>query len=143
MYISPEKASFKKSMRGYKARQVDAYIESLCSEFAAAEEDYRAQIARLERENEQLRTQLAEYEQKQQRRKQPLQRIRSKRQLMMQHTKTWREPMEQRLAAAGQGVRRIAGKTWRAIDALTLRGKQNKQSRAVADESHTDGSDEM
>ncbi len=48
MYVSPKKATFKKSMRGYKARQVDAYIETLCSDFVHAEEDYQARIAELE-----------------------------------------------------------------------------------------------
>lgn len=62
MYVSPQKASFKKSMRGYKARQVDAYIETLCSEFAGAEEDYQARILALEKEVTELRAQLEEYE---------------------------------------------------------------------------------
>jgi DivIVA domain-containing protein len=62
MYVSPQKASFKKSMRGYKARQVDAYIETLCSEFAGAEEDYQTKILSLEKEIVMLREQLAQYE---------------------------------------------------------------------------------
>ena len=62
MYVSPQKASFKKSMRGYKARQVDAYIETLCSEFAGAEEDYQTRILALEKEVTELRAQLEEYE---------------------------------------------------------------------------------
>ena len=60
MYVSPQKASFKKSMRGYKARQVDAYIETLCSEFAGAEEDYQTRILEMEKEIAQLKAQLAE-----------------------------------------------------------------------------------
>ena len=60
MYVSPQKASFKKSMRGYKARQVDAYIETLCSEFAGAEEDYQTRILAMEKEIAQLRAELAE-----------------------------------------------------------------------------------
>ena len=58
MYISPKKASFKKSMRGYRARQVDSYIESLCSDFAGAEEDYQSRIVSLEKEIASLKEQL-------------------------------------------------------------------------------------
>ncbi|MBQ7337276.1 MAG: hypothetical protein IJW40_02355 [Clostridia bacterium] len=58
MYVSPQKASFKKSMRGYRARQVDSYIESLCSEFAGAEEDYQSRIVMLEKEIAQLKAEL-------------------------------------------------------------------------------------
>ena len=59
MYVSPQKATFKKSMRGYKARQVDAYIETLCSDFAGAEEDYQSRIVTLEKELAELKAQLA------------------------------------------------------------------------------------
>ena len=60
MYVSPKKASFKKSMRGYRARQVDSYIESLCSDFAGAEEDYQSRIVSLEKEIASLKEQLAQ-----------------------------------------------------------------------------------
>ena len=56
---SPQKASFKKSMRGYKARQVDSYIESLCTDFAEAEEDYQSKIVALEKEISRLQQQIA------------------------------------------------------------------------------------
>ena len=62
MYVSPQKATFKKSMRGYKARQVDAYIETLCSDFAGAEEDYQSRIVALEKELAELKVQLADAE---------------------------------------------------------------------------------
>ena len=77
MQKNPQRVSFRKGMRGYRARQVDAYIETLCKEFAAAEEDYQSRIVSLEKdiarlsqevhhyaalqnENEELRRALAE-----------------------------------------------------------------------------------
>lgn len=59
MYVSPQKATFKKSMRGYKARQVDAYIETLCSDFVHVEEDYQARILDLEKQLEQAKEHIA------------------------------------------------------------------------------------
>ncbi len=58
MYVSPQKASFKKSMRGYRAGQVDAYIETLCTDFVAAEEDYQSRITMLEKEIDRLQKEL-------------------------------------------------------------------------------------
>ena len=58
MNVSPHRVSFRKSMRGYHTRQVDAYIESLCAEFAAAEEDYHSRIVSLEKEIDQLKQEL-------------------------------------------------------------------------------------
>ena len=61
MNVKPPKASFQKSMRGYRAKQVDAYIESICADFADAEEDYQSRIVALEKEIAHLSEQLQGY----------------------------------------------------------------------------------
>jgi DivIVA domain-containing protein len=55
------KASFPKSMRGYRVKQVDAYIEAICADFADAEEDYQSRIVALEKEIAHLLEQLQGY----------------------------------------------------------------------------------
>jgi cell division septum initiation protein DivIVA len=60
MLLSPQKTSFKKGLRGYKARQVDTYIQALCSDFADAEEDYQSRIVSLEKEIAKLREELGQ-----------------------------------------------------------------------------------
>ena len=61
MKVDPNKVSFPKRMRGYQVRRVDSYIESLCSDFTQAEEDYQARIIALEKEISRLRTDLEGY----------------------------------------------------------------------------------
>ena len=61
MKIDPNKVSFPKRMRGYQVRRVDSYIESLCSDFTQAEEDYQSRIIALEKEISRLRTDLEGY----------------------------------------------------------------------------------
>lgn len=54
--------SFPKTMRGYHVGQVDAYLASLCADFAEAEEDYQSRIAALEEKIAMLSQRLEEYQ---------------------------------------------------------------------------------
>lgn len=57
----PNQVSFPKRMRGYQVRRVDAYISSLCADFAQAEEDYQSRIVALEKEIARLREDIEGY----------------------------------------------------------------------------------
>jgi DivIVA domain-containing protein len=61
MQKNPQRVSFRKGMRGYRTRQVDAYIETLCKEFSAAEEDYQSRIVSLEKEIARLSQEVRDY----------------------------------------------------------------------------------
>ncbi len=54
--------TFPKTMRGYHVGQVDAYLASLCADFAEAEEDYQSRIAALEEKIATLSQRLEEYQ---------------------------------------------------------------------------------